>query len=107
MTASIIAFPDIHERNDREFDRTGSTSYTRAVDEGHELGGMPTDTSLDRPAYLRRVDALNVVVTGLATWRDEVDWTLPIRLFSGALVQVTLRDAPRFLYGLIGEPFAA
>ena len=65
MTAIILAFPDIHERNDREFDRTGSTSYTRAVDESHELGGMPTDISLDRPAYLQRVDALNVVVGGL------------------------------------------
>lgn len=106
MTAIILALPDIHERNDREFDRTRATPFTRAVDESHELGGMPTDISLDRPAYLQRVDALNVVVGGLATWRDEVDCVLPIQLHCGRLEHVTLRDAPRFLYGLIGEPIA-
>ena len=37
ITATIIAFPDMCERNDREFDRTGSTSYIRAIDEAHGL----------------------------------------------------------------------
>ena len=106
MTASIIAFPDIHVRNDREFDRTGSTSYGRAVDESHELGGMATDISLDRPAYLQRVDALNVVVGGLATWHNGIDDVLLLEVAQGMEMQIPLRDAPRFLYGLIGEPIA-
>ena len=37
MTAIILDFPDIWERNNLEFDRTGSTTYTRAVEEAHDL----------------------------------------------------------------------
>lgn len=107
MTASIIAFPDIHERNNREFDRTGSTTYTRAVEEAHDLGGLPHTNPTDRPVLLERIAALGIAITGLATWRDEVDWVLPIELHCGRLEHVSLRDAPRFLRALIGDPVAA
>ena len=106
MAATIIAFPDIHERNDREFDRTGSTSYIRAIDEAHELGGMRTGQSLDRPAYLKRVAALEVIITGLATWRA-VDDILPIELSGGGEVRIRIRDVASFLRNMIGHEVAA
>lgn len=106
MAATIITFPDIHERNDREFDRTGSTPYIRAIDEAHELGGMRTGQFLDRTAYLKRVDALDATITGFATWRGVED-ILPIELCGGEEVHISLRDVASFLRSMIGDEGAA
>lgn len=105
MAATIITFPDIHERNDREFDRTGSTPYIRAIDEAHDLGGMAMEQFLDRPAYRKRLDSLCATITGFAAWR-EVDDILPIELCGGEEVHIRLRDVASFLRTVIGDEVA-
>lgn len=104
MTAAIIPFPTMHERNDREFERTGETSYTRAVDEAHELARLFDDGSSCQSALANRLLALDAAILGLATWRHEVDWTLPIQLQCGRVKHIRLRDMTRYLYGLMSPP---
>ena len=101
VTATIINFPSMHERNDREFQRTGSTTYTRAVEEAHTLGSLSNQRALGRPAVLLRADALEITIRGLATWREEVRSIIPIELLPGVLAHISLQDVPRFLRGTL------
>lgn len=71
MTATIIAFPTMAERDDLEFGRTGSSRYIRACDEGRALW----DCALvaDRPVGLKdRVSAFVLKVEDLGRTRPEV-----------------------------------
>ena len=109
MTATIIEFPSMHERNDREFERTGSTSYTRAVEEAHTLGGLVNQRVLNRAVFLKRVDALEAATIGLAAWREEVDAIILIEMLPGAWAPTTLRALPKLLRDRIsgrGRPHA-
>ena len=71
MTAIIIPFPTLEERDAVEFDRFGTSSYTRAIDEArallHEAWALK-----DRSPLRGRVDALTSLVARLAIGRPEM-----------------------------------
>lgn len=58
MDNNVITFPDATDRADREFARTGTTDYLRALDEGYALGAAaPPPDFVKRLAALRRETA--------------------------------------------------
>ena len=71
MTATVIQFPSLEERDAVEFDRFGTSSYTRANDEGrnllHEAWALK-----DRSPLRGRVDAFTGLVRLLAIGRPEM-----------------------------------
>ena len=71
MTATLIHFPALARRDALEFDRFGTSSYTRVVDEGRTL--LREAWALkDRSPLRGRVDALTSLVARLAIGRPEM-----------------------------------
>ena len=71
MTATIIPFPTLEDRDALEFARFGTSSYTRALDEAAAL--LPAMwSSKDRPSLAGRVDAFARQIARLASGRPEM-----------------------------------
>ena len=71
MTATIINFPTLEERDACEFDRFGTSSYTRVVDEGRTL--LREAWALkDRSPLRGRVEVFTGMVERLAIGRPEM-----------------------------------
>ena len=71
MTATIIPFPTLEDRDALEFARFGTSSYTRALDEAAAL--LPAMwSSKDRQALAGRVDAFTRLAERLAIGRPEL-----------------------------------
>ena len=71
MTDTIINFPTLEGRDAREFDRFGTSSYTRANEEGRAL--LTEAWSLkDRSPLAARVAAFTGAVERLAIGRPEM-----------------------------------
>lgn len=71
MTETIIAFPTMFERDQIEFDRFGTSSYTRAFDEAAAMvTAMLSGT--DRASLKGRTDAFVRLFNRLAIGRPEV-----------------------------------
>ena len=68
MTDKIINFPTLEERDALEFDRFGTSSLTRALDEAIALDSEPQSFQ-NRSAMLRRVLILTGLVGRLASQR--------------------------------------
>jgi len=70
MTATLIAFPTLQERDDMEFERCGTSSYTRAIEEAAALlkaaWSMP-----DRAPLTSRAEGLARSIGRLALGRPE------------------------------------
>ncbi len=63
MTATVLAFPCAIERDDNELQRTGSSSYTRTIDEAEALWDIlafrvGSDITGQVEAFARQVDRL-------------------------------------------------
>ncbi|QGN56180.1 hypothetical protein [Novosphingobium sp. Gsoil 351] len=71
MTATIIQFPTYEERDATEFERFGTSSYTRANDEGRALL-CEAWASKDRSPLGVRVAAFTGLVERLAIGRPEM-----------------------------------
>lgn len=71
MTATIIAFPTMLERDEAEFRRRGASNYTRACEEAPHLW---LEVLVGRPsAELRaRLGAFGRRVAHLASYRDDL-----------------------------------
>lgn len=101
MPATLIDFPTAHDRSDREFLRTGSTAWTRALDEAEAIGGAMENPSAVRLEISDRIDRLEVVIRQLTTWRDdEMDTEVELPLF-GQHATIPLRQAPHFLQSML------
>ena len=71
MTATIIPFPTLEDRDALEFARFGTSSYTRALDEAAAL--LPAMRSSNAPASLKgRAVALVRLAERLAIGRPEM-----------------------------------
>ena len=93
MTATIIQFPTLEERDAREFDRFGTSTYTRVMDEAAAL--LPAIWSRrDRAAHSRRVDAFARQFELLARGRPEMVEEL-VMLDDGGMIE--LRAVPALL----------
>ena len=92
MNATLIAFPDDMDRSDREFDRTGSTDFSRAGDEATALYDDMLAGEL-RASLLGRVERLTLQVAWLETWRSRDCEDL--RRVGSCWMSLSL--APRFL----------
>ncbi|MFM5924594.1 MAG: hypothetical protein ACKOPG_10470 [Novosphingobium sp.] len=71
MTAAVIAFPTLVERDDSEFRRKGTSSYIRAIDEAEALWSAVHNHQAGA-ALSSRIDALSRQIERLADLRSEV-----------------------------------
>ena len=83
MTATIITVPDAGDRDDREFERTGTTDYTRAVEEAGELWAEGSRQERSA-AWVDRVEAFGVAASRVLRDRPELAGEILI-LQGGAL----------------------
>lgn len=88
MTATLIHFPALEERDALEFDRFGTSSYTRANDEGRALLTLAW-ASKDRSPLKGRVEAFNGLVARLAIGRPEMVEEFVV-LDGGGLIELGL-----------------
>jgi len=91
MTATILSFPTMFDRDQSEFDQCGASHYTRTFDEADALvGAVAAGTSA--AALAPRIDALAAAIERLGRYRPE------------ALAQfVTLAGNLRFALGCVPE----
>lgn len=68
MNVTLIAFPDNMDRSDHEFDRIGSTDFTRAGDEATAIYD-DMRSGADHGSLVQRVARLTLQVSWLETWR--------------------------------------
>ena len=101
MTATIIAFPDALERSDREFARTGSTPWLRAIDEAQVIGRTISLGGCDPAVAVARIDELARQLASLEWRRDDLDSIIRIELPWGT-TSVSLRQSPALLRALAG-----
>ena len=97
MTATLIDFPGLEERDALEFDRFGTSSYTRANDEGRALL-MAAWASADRSPLKGRVEVFNGLVARLAIGRPEMVEEFVV-LDGGGLIELGLM--PQMLDALL------
>ena len=97
MTATLIHFPALEERDALEFDRFGTSSYTRALDEAAELVSAMR-SSQDRASLKGRADAFARQFARLASGRPEMVEEFVV-LDGGGLIE--LRAVPLLLAGLL------
>ena len=104
MNATLIAFPDNIGRSDREFDRIGSTDWTRALDEA-ELRGQEAFGRLRGPAELaERVERLDRQVRRLQTWRaDDCETIIDLKGAGDLIIKMPLSIAASFLRELVAD----
>ena len=88
MTATIIDFPTLEARDALEFDRFGTSSYTRANDEGRALLTAAW-ASRDRSPLKGRVEVFNGLVARLAIGRPEMVEEFVV-LDGGGLIELGL-----------------
>lgn len=70
MTATVLPFPTLLERDQIEFDRKGSSNYTRACDEACALWGAVK--AVERhPGLTVRIAALDALIAHLARYRPD------------------------------------
>ena len=102
MISNILQMPTQDELSDREFDRTGSTDWTRALDEA-ELIGREAFGRLRGPAELRdRVERLDRQVCRLQTWRaDDCETIIDIKGAGNCIIKMPLSSAASFLRELV------
>ena len=72
MTAMIIPFPTAIGRADIEFERTGQTDYTRAMDASSLLYNLAQTGRRDAPDFDQQLAALTASVQRLSKARPEV-----------------------------------
>lgn len=91
MTATIIAFPTLLERDEAEFDRTGKSNLTRAFD---EAAALLNAVEYRRAGLAHRIEEFAAKLDHLASYRpecleDEVLWEggcpVALRLVPGKL----------------------
>ncbi len=97
MTVTLIAFPDNMTRSDREFDRIGSTDFTRAVDEATSIYD-DMRSGADYASLLQRIARLDHLVSWLESWRFDNCQDL----ISVGPSQMPLSLAPSFLRAAVG-----
>lgn len=90
MTATIINFPTLSERDDAEFGRTGQSSYIRAIDEAEVLWDAAMGVTAC-PAFASRMDAFARQIELLEAQRPDVAGDM-IAL-GGAMVELRLVPA--------------
>lgn len=97
MTATIIPFPTLEERDALEFARFGTSSYTRALDEAAAL--LPALwSSNDRTSLAGRVDTFARQLARLASGRPEMVEEFVV-LDGGWLIE--LRAVPPMLAAML------
>ena len=97
MTATIIQFPTLEERDALEFDRLGTSSYTRANGEAAALFSALLP-SKDRASFAGRIEVFAGMVGRLVAGRgDIVDEFVELE---GGL-SAALRDLPHNLAGML------
>ena len=69
MTATLISFPTLQERDDTEFDRTGANRFTRAGEEAYSLWETLTKGRTDD--LTGRIDALDRELGHMARYRAD------------------------------------
>jgi len=98
MTAAIIAFPTPAERDEIEFQRMGSSNYTRACEEAASL--WDAVISGERTASLgKRIDDLSDAIAHLGRYRPEV---VGDRVIMNDGCRMELRLVPSMLRAMTG-----
>ena len=97
MTATLIHFPALARRDALEFDRFGTSSYTRANNEGRALL-YAMWASKDRSPLKCRVEVFNGLVARLAIGRPEMVEEFVV-LDGGGLIELGL--IPQMLDALL------
>ena len=98
MTATILSFPSLFERDQMEFDRKGTSNYTRASAEATMLGEL-AKVPRDRVQIAGRINSLKDAVKHLESYRPEcIDDLVALRDGS----HVALRLMPDYLHSLLG-----
>jgi hypothetical protein len=98
MTATIISFPTMADRDDAEFGRTGQSSYIRAIDEAEALWDAAMGITTCQ-ALASRVEAFMRQLELLEAQRPEVAGdTIAL---GGAMVE--LRLVPGLLAAMVGQ----
>lgn len=98
MTAAVLPFPTLLERDEMEFERTGTSNYTRALAEAailREAVKVPND----RPQIAARINSLQDALSHLERYRPEIIDDLVV-LSDGS--HVSLRLMPNYLHSLLG-----
>jgi hypothetical protein len=96
MTATIIAFPTLWERDDAEFCRKGTSNYTRACASA-VAGADDAETPAGRVGLEQRIHALKRALEHLARYRPD-DLGDLILLNDGR--EFELREMPSMLLGM-------
>ncbi|MBS3928552.1 MAG: hypothetical protein KGZ65_09385 [Sphingomonadales bacterium] len=87
MDCTIIAFPTLLERDDREFERHGTSNFIRAVTEGPALWDEVRHGE-ERPEMVRRVGAFAALIGRLEQYRSEdLDGTVEL---GGGMISLRL-----------------
>lgn len=100
MTATLIHFPALEERDALEFERFGTSSYTRANEEGRALLREAWELT-DRSPLKGRVELFTGLVERLTFGRPEMVEEFVV-LDGGAIIE--LRLIPPLLAGLLAAP---
>ena len=99
MTATIIAFPTMLERDNSEFFRTGQSSYIRIIDEAEELWDAALRRTGSRDALASRIDAFTRRVGLLEVKRPDVAGDM----IALGCASIELRSIPQMLVEMIGR----
>ena len=104
MISNILQMPTQDELSDREFDRIGSTDWTRSLDEA-ELIGQEAFGRLRGPAELaERVERLDRQVRRLQTWRaDDCETIIDLKGAGDLIIKMPLSIAASFLRELVAD----
>ena len=100
MTAAILSFPTLLERDEAEFDRDGTSNYLRAIEEAAALWSAVT-RGRDRLGLAGRIEALAAQLDHLARYRPDClgDMISPT---SGCFIE--LRLVPSTLQSMLRQP---
>ena len=99
MSAAILSFPTLLERDEAEFDRNGASNYLRAVEESAALGWAVAE-GRDHLGLARRIGALAAQMDHLARYRPECLGDM-VPLAYGFFVE--LRLVPDMLRSMLGS----
>ena len=97
MTARILAFPDRWQRNDIEFDKTGSTQFTRLLDQIEQLASHWT--RLERAERLSRLDQVDCAMASLAWRQNDLDASVAL-IVDRCAVEAPICEVPKTLRAL-------
>ena len=88
MTAAILSFPTLLERDEAEFDRDGTSNYLRAIEEATALW-IAVTRGRNRLGLAGRIEALAAQLDHLARYRPECLGDM-VSLASGCFFELRL-----------------